>query len=435
MMCGSVLSAQPRIIDQVVAVVGNNHILQSDVENMYMQYKAEGIEPGRPDFKCGILEELLTQNLLLNQARIDSIEVSESSVEMQLNARLQFFIDQIGSQERLEEYFNKSVLEIKRDFRDIIRDQLITQQMSGNITGDVEITPSEVKDFSRQTPEDSLPYINLKIQVSQIMMYPPLSEEGKFEVREKLLALRKRILEGEKFSTLAVLYSEGPSAPRGGEIGYMAKSELDPEYAEVAFSLKEGAVSRIVESSFGFHIIQLIEKRGNRVNTRHILMKPDIDEQALQKTVYRLDSIAREIRNERMDFVHAARLFSEDEKTRINGGKVINLKDNTYQFAMDELIPEDYAVLRDMKVGEISDPFASRDDKGKTVYKIVRLDNRTPPHRANLREDYMVLQRMALSMKKNRIFNEWIREKAYSTYIHIDDTFGNCKFKESYWLR
>jgi len=286
------------MIDRIVAVVGDNTVLQSDVESMYLQYRAQGI-PSSGDLKCEILEEYLGQMLLLNQAQIDSIEISESQVEMQLDSRLDYFINQIGSRERLEEYFNKTILEIKEDFRDLIRDQLITNQMQSNIAFDVTVTPSEVRQFYNRLPDDSIPNIDSKIKMRQISMYPPVTETAKLEVRERLLDLRKRILEGENFRTLAVLYSEGPSAPQGGEIGFLGRAELDPEYSKVAFSLKEGQVSNIVESAFGFHVIQLIERRDDKANTRHILMKPKVDPNGSEKTIIQLDSLANVIRKDR----------------------------------------------------------------------------------------------------------------------------------------
>ncbi len=423
---------QARMIDRIVAVVGDNTVLQSDIENMYLQYKAQGIT-SKGDMKCEILEEYLGQMLLLNQAKIDSIEISESQVEMQLDARLDYFINQIGSQEMLEKYFNKTILEIKEDFRDLIRDQLITNQMQSNIAYDVTITPSEVRQFFNKLPEDSIPYIDSKIKMRQIAMYPPVTEEAKLEVRERLLNLRKRILQGENFRTLAVLYSEGPAAPRGGEIGFMGRAELDPEYSKVAFSLKEGQVSNIVESAFGFHIIQLIERRDDKVNTRHILMKPKVDPDGVEKTIARLDSLADGIRNDSISFEKAVFYFSQDEKTAVNGGRVVNPYDYSTEFILNELNPEEFEAVRNLKVNEISNPFGSVDENKKEVYKIIMLTDRTEPHQATLKEDYLVIQNMALMDKQDKIFKEWINDKIRTTYIHIDESFAGCDFNNKAW--
>jgi peptidyl-prolyl cis-trans isomerase SurA len=430
----SISFGQPRILDRVVAIVGDEKILQSDIENLYLQYRAEGIRYSG-DLKCMILEDHLTQSLLLNQAKIDSIEIPESQVEMQLDARLEYFINQIGSQERLEQYFNKTVLEIKEDFRGLIRDQLITQEMQRNITGEATITPSEIKQFYNNLPEDSIPYIDSKIEISQICFYPPVDEEAILEVRQRLLELRKRINEGENFATLAVLYSQGPSAPQGGEIGFMGRGELDPEYAKAAFSLKKGQVSNIVESQFGYHIIQLIERRDERVNTRHILMKPRISTEAISKTISKLDSLANLIRQDSISFERAAMYFSQDKQTNVNGGLVVNPLDNSTMFKLDDLQPNEYEVIRDMNIGEISESFESVDENGKQVFKIIKLNNSTRPHRANLKDDYTLLQDMALTAKREKIFQEWINDKIATTYIHIDGSFVRCNFNNPTWAR
>jgi peptidyl-prolyl cis-trans isomerase SurA len=423
---------QQRIIDRVVAIVGDYKILQSDIENLYLQYQAENIST-EEDLKCVILEDYLATNLLLNQAKIDSIEVSESQVEMQLDSRLDYFINQIGSQERLEQYFKKTILEIKEDFRDLIRDQLITQEMRINITSKVTITPSEVRQFYNKLPEDSIPYIDAKIEINQIVLYPPYSEEATLEVRQRLLDLRKRITAGENFTTLAVLYSEHPSAPKGGELGYMGRGEMDPEYAKAAFSLKKGQVSNIVQTAMGFHIIQLIDRRDERVNTRHILLRPKVDPDGIQNTITKLDSIATLVRNDSLTFEMAARYFSQDIKTNVNGGQMVNPVDNSTMFELDELQPSEYEALRNMNVGEISDPFESQDENAKTVYKIMKISKSTKPHKANIKDDYILLQRYALEAKKQDVLKEWINEKIGTTFIHIDGSFQGCVFANPAW--
>jgi peptidyl-prolyl cis-trans isomerase SurA len=432
MMAG--LSGQSFMLDRVVAVVGDFVILQSDVESMYLQNRAQGVSlPG--DEKCVILENFLSEKLLLNQAKIDSIEVSESSVEMELDNRLNYFTSMIGSPEALEEYFGKTILEIKEDMRASVRDASITRQMQSNITGDVTVTPSEIRDFYNSLSRDSIPYIDSKVELSQITMYPPVDEAAIFEVKQTLLNLRRRILNGEKFTTLAVLYSEGPSASKGGEIGFMGKGELDPEYAKAAFSLQEGGISTIVESSFGFHIIQLIERRDDRVNTRHILMKPKTNPEAIRATTRKLDSIANLIRTDSLEFDLAARIYSKDEKTAVNGGVMVNPATNTTAFTMDDLQPAEFIAVRDLKVGEITDPFKSEDENGKEVYKIILLRSRSSPHRANLKDDYMVLKEMALNKKKQEVFQEWIDEKIGETYVHVDNSFAGCQFSRKGWLQ
>ena len=426
------INAQSFIIDRVVAVVGDYTILQSDIEQQYLQYRAQGQTV--PDMKCLIFKEFLEEKLLLNQAKIDSIQISESSVEMQLDQRLKYFISQIGSQEELEAYFNKTILQIKDDFRDMIRDQMLTQEMQKGITGSVKITPSEVKAFFNSIPKDSIPNIDAQVEMEQIVVYPKLGDDAVFEVREKLLELRKRVMEGESFETLAILYSSDGSASNGGEIGYMSKGELDAEYAKVAFSLKKGQVSKIVESQFGYHLIQLIDRKDDRVNTRHILMNPRITPDSRKKATERLDSVLVLIRSDSMNFGTAARYFSEDKNTSLNKGLLVNPYDNSSLFELKQLDSKDYLIVRDMKIGEISNPYETINENGKTLYKIVRLKSKTDPHKANLKQDYTLLQNMALAEKKGRVIQEWIREKQSETYIHIDESLNECDFLKKGWL-
>jgi peptidyl-prolyl cis-trans isomerase SurA len=424
--------AQNAVIDQVVAVVGNKIIKKSDIENQFLQLKAQGEEVER----CHILEVMLRMKLMVNQAAIDSIEVTESQVDSELNQRLNMFISQAGSVQALEEYFNKSLLEMKEDFRGEIRDNMISERMEDEIAGDIKITPSEVKSFYNKLNKDSLPLINAKIELYQIGIYPPYTEKAVFELREKMLDLRRRIIEGESFTSLAVLYSEDGSAIRGGELGFMNKGSLDPEFAKAAFALKErGEVSKIVESQFGFHLIQLIEKRGDQVNARHILMKPKADPESVAKAVARLDSIVDLIKKDSIKFETAALYFSEDKSSRFNNGLVMNPQTGEPKFEMDQLNPVDFRVVKDLQIGDVSNTYESMDDKGKRIYKVSMIKSRSNPHKANLKEDFDLLKNMALMQKKNAIINEWISEKIESTFIHIDDTHKTCKFSRTGWTK
>jgi len=302
------ISAQDEVIDRIAGVVGDQIILQSDIENQYLQLKAQGYRGNEEKIKCSILEDQLAQKLLLNQAKVDSIEITEGQVEMELNRRLQAFINQIGSEKQLEDYYQKSILEIKEDFRELIRNQLLTEEMQRNIAGEITVTPSEVKKFYKRTPKDSLPLVNSQIEIRQIVKIPPFSEEAKLEVREKLLNLRKRIINGESFSTLAVLYSEDKgTAIKGGELGFTNKADLVTEFASSAFSLKKGIVSTIVETEFGYHIILLIDRRDDQVNVRHILMKPKTSLKAKLQAKSFLDSLSQVIRTDSITFKNSAR--------------------------------------------------------------------------------------------------------------------------------
>jgi len=429
-------AAQEEIVDQVVAVVGDNIVLQSDVENQVLQIRSQGALTPRNQLRCEVLEDLLAQKLLLNQAQVDSIEVTSSQVEMDLDRRLQMFISQVGSAENLEAYYNKSILEIKDDFRELVRDQLLTEQMQREIAGELTITPSEVKSFYNSIPPDSLPLINSQIMISQIVKNPPFREQTKFEVREKLLNLRKRIIEGESFVTLAVLYSEDVgSAPKGGELGFRNRSDFVQEFADAAFSLKENTVSPIVETEFGFHIIQLIARRGDQINVRHILMRPKIQPEEILEAKNFLDSLANLVRNDSLSFEMAARYFSEDELSSVNGGIVINPITGNTKFEMEQLHPSVVQAIRDSKIGEISESFQSVDESGNTVFKIVKIKSRSNPHPANLKEDYAILHDMAKAEKQQEEFLEWIMDKQKTTYIKVNPPFRTCNFASEGWLK
>ncbi len=431
----SFLQSQPFILDRVVAIVGKNTVLQSEIEAQLLQMRAQNI-PVRSNTRCQILEELMEQKLLINQAAIDSIIVSESDVEQEMNSRLQYFIRQIGSEQALEEYYNKSILEIKEDLRDIVRDQLITREMQTVITGEINVTPSEVRNFFSKIHPDSLPMINSQVELRQIVKYPELSETEKFEVKERLNQLRQRIVGGDSFATMAILYSQDQgTARRGGELGFVSRTDVVPEFANVAFSLKDDRVSQVFETEFGFHIVQLIERRGELVNVRHILMTPAASEEAKIKARQQLDSIAQAVRTETITFRMAAAKYSDDTETRMSGGLLINPNTRSSRFEMDQLPSSEYVAIRDLKVGEISNVFETKVDKGKTVYKILYLSSQTRPHRANLKEDYDVIQEMALMDKKRRVLENWLKEKQKRTYVRIDEYFRNCSFDNQGWLK
>lgn len=418
-------AAQPIVIDRVIGIIGDFNILQSDVEQEYLQMKMSQ-QKLDPSVRCAIYNSYIERKLLMNQAKIDSVEVGPDMVELQMEARLDYFISQFGSEQEMEDYFSKSIFDIKDDLREAIQEQMITDQVRRSIIEDVTTTPSDVKNFFRSMDPDSIPYINTKVELEQIVTYPNYSEEAVYEVKERLLELRKRVQEGEDFGTLAVLYSEAPEAARRGEIGFMTRSQLDKAYADAAWALKPGQVSKIVESSFGYHIIQMIERRGDRINTRHILMNPKADANAMQKAIGKLDSLRTVIEADSISFDWAAKYFSEDEKTSVNGGLVVNPQTNASSFELDELPTKDYYTIRYMEIGDLSEPFESTDHNHKVCYKMLYLKSRTEPHRANLKQDYMLLQNMALAEKNNEVMNAWYEEKKQSTYISIDPAFRDC---------
>jgi len=423
------------MVDQIVATVGEKIVLQSDVENQVLQMRAQGAYAGG-DIHCDVLEQLLVQKLLLNQAELDSVEVSSSRVEQELEMRLLYFVRQVGSQKKLEDYYNKSMAEIKEDFRPVIRDQMITETMRQNITAEIDVSPKEVEEFYKNLPKDSIPMIDPKYKLAQIAVYPTESEEAKLAAREKLLELRERILQGERFSTLAVLYSQDPgSARQGGEIGFRTRQELDPEFAKAAFSLKEGQVSRIVKSAFGYHIIQMIGREGEQVNVRHILVIPEVTDNQRKKAINRLDSVQTLIRKDSLTFVKGAILFSEDQRSRMSEGLFLNPMNSDPYWTADLLPAAEYEAVKDLKENEMTDPFLTNDEENKEVYKIMKLQERTQPHRANLKQDYETIKEMLVAHKKEQKVRNWINDKRAATYIHIDENFLECEFLNEGWLK
>lgn len=427
--------AQVKIVDQIVAVVGNNIIIQSDIENQFLQMRSQGYS-SRGDMKCEILEDLLIQKLMLNQAKVDSIEITDAQVEQTLNNQLQNFIDRIGSQEKLEAYYNKSLLEIKADFRDMIRNQLLTQEMQGIIAQDISATPSEIKDFYKSIPKDSLPLIPAQVKYKQLLRNPPFNKESKIIVRQKLLDLRKRIIEGEDFSTLAILYSEDPgSAQKGGELGFQGKSELVKEFADIAFPLRKGSVSPIVETKFGFHIIQLIDRQGEKINVRHILVKPKVTMDEIKQVFDFLDSLIVKINQDSISFELAVRLYSEDEDSRLNGGIMVNPNTGDTKFQLDQLDQATARAIQDLDQGSLSESFETQDMTGNRVFKVIKLSERIEPHKASLKLDYTILQSMTKNSKQQETFMAWIEEKQKITYIRIDKSYRSCQFNSKYWIK
>lgn len=421
------------VIDQVVAVVGGDKILLSDIEQEALRAKVQGALVDDNE-KCDILEQMLIHKLLLHHAQLDSLKVNDFMVENEVDRRLRYFINQVGSESALEKYFNKSIFQIKDDLRELIRETQLTQQMRQKIVEKIAVTPSEVKKFYRTIPQDSLPMVPEQYEYRQISVYPPAGAEAKFMVREKLLELRERIVKGERFAPLAVAYSEDrASATKGGELGFRSREELVKAFADAAFNLKPGQVSNIVETEYGFHIIQLIEKKNDQVNVRHILMKPSFTSEMIMKAQSRLDSIASLVRADSITFHRAAQRFSEDEKTRLGGGLAINSQTGTSLFEKDQIPPAEFFALRNLKPGEISQPFESRDQHANVVFKVVQLVRIIPTHKANLEQDYATIQMMAKRVKEHEEFMKWVERKQKTTYVRVDKEFRNCNFQLKNW--
>ena len=426
---------QSQVIDKVVAVVGKNIILQSDIENQYIQYRMQGMAEGTgKEVRGRILEDLLLQKLMLNQAEMDSITVTDEQVEAELNRRIQWFIARIGSQEKMEAQFGKSMSEIKDEVRQASKDNMLQEQVQAKIMENVVVTPKEVKEFYRDIPRDSLPMIDSDYELVQIVKRPPVSIDEKLMVKDRLYQIRKRILDGESsFATMAVLYSEDPGSSRqGGELGFAGKGVYATEFENVAFNLRDGEISDVVETEFGFHIIQLIERRGETINCRHILLTA----KALEKAQNELDSVAQLVRNGDMTFEEACKKYSDDD-SKNNGGYLTNMGTGGNWLSMKDLqeLEQSYPeyknlafVINRLEVGEISDPLPMTTNDNKDAFRLIMIKRKTEPHQANLKDDYNLIQNWAMSQKRQEALGKWVSEKAAKAYIRLDDTFKDYDF-------
>lgn len=431
---------QNNVIDEVVWVVGDEAILKSDVESERLNAQYEGRKfDGDP--YCVIPEQLAIQKLFLHQAELDSIDVSEQEVLSRLEQQTNWLIDQIGSKEKMEEYYNKTSTQIREMLRENIRNGMIVQKMQQEIIGDIKIVPADVRRYFKNLPQDSIPFVPTQVEVQIVTLEPKIPQEEIERVKKALRDYTDQVNKGEiAFSTLARLYSEDEGTRRrGGELGFMGRGELVPEFANVAFNLQDPSkISKIVESEFGFHIIQLIEKRGDRINTRHILLKPKVEEKDLEASLLRLDSIAKDIRNAKFSFDEAATFISQDKDTRNNHGLMANPKSGTARFEMQELaqVSQEIAkVIDDMNVGEVSEPFTMINNKGKEVCAIVKLKARIDGHKATITEDYQRLKSIVQSKLGDEKLQKWIVDKQKSTYVRINENWVTCDFKYPGWVR
>ena len=430
---------QPQVVDKVVAVVGKNIILQSDIENQYIQYRMQGMTEGTgKEVRARILEELLLQKLMLNQAEMDSITVTDEQVEAELNRRIQWFISRFGSQEKMEAQFGKSMSEIKEEVRQASKDNMLQEQVQAKIMENVKVTPKEVKDFYNDIPKDSLPTISPSYQIVQIVKRPPVSIDEKLQVKDRLYQIRKRILDGESsFSTMAVLYSEDPgSARQGGELGFAGKGVYATEFENVAFNLRDGEISDVVETEFGFHIIQLIERKGETINCRHILLTAKVPVEALEKAHNELDSVAQLIRNGDMTFEEACKKFSDDD-SKNNGGFISNAVTGGNWLSLQDLqeLEQSYPeyknlafVISRLEVGQVSDPVPMNTNENNDAFRLVMVKNKTEAHQANLKDDYSLIQNWALSQKRQQAIGKWVGNKAAKAYIHLDEAYKDYDF-------
>ena len=445
------------VVDEVIWVVGDEAILKSDVEAMRIQGQQEGMHwKGDPD--CAIPEQIAVQKLFLNQAVIDSIEVTDAEISQGVEQYLENMISVIGSREKLEEYHKKNISQIRADLRDSYRERQMVQGMQQKLVKDLTVTPAEVRRYFKDLPQDSIPFVPTEVEVQIITLKPRIEQEEINRVKEELRDYTNRINKGDAtFQTLARLYSEDPgTARRGGELDYTGRGMLDPAFANVAFGLTDPKkVSKIVESEFGFHIIQLIDKRGDKIKVRHILRKPVVSDDAVQLALSRLDTVATALREgvipemlkpyvmpekleEKFTFEDAVAVFSDDKDTRNNNGLMFNTTQEgqrTSRFKLADLPAEVAKVVDALQVGEISKPFQMIDERGKTVCAVAKLKNRTEGHKATITEDFQVMKNVVLAKRREQVIHDWLVKRIKSTYVRINENYRNCDFEYEGWVR
>ncbi|MDD5991405.1 MAG: peptidylprolyl isomerase [Prevotellaceae bacterium] len=427
------------IVDEVIWVVGDEAILKSDVEAMRLQAAQEGTKwNGDPD--CIIPEQIAVQKLYLHQAAIDSIEVSQSEITQMVDQQINGWIQMIGSKEKLEEYKKQTVTQMRNELNDVVRDRMMAQKMQKQLVEDISVTPAEVRRYFSNLPDDSIPYVPTEVEVQIITQTPKIEQEEINRVKETLREFTDRITKGESsFTTLARLYSEDPGTARqGGELDYTGRGMLDPAFANVAFNLTDPKkVSKIVESEFGYHIIQLIDKRGDKIKCRHILLKPQVSDEAVTACLARLDSIRTDITNAKFSFEDAASFISDDKDTRNNKGLMSNATEmsRTSKFRMQDLPSEIAIVVDTMQIGQVSAPFTLINNRGKQVCAIVKLKNRVDGHKAKITEDFQVMKEVVEDKRRQEKLHKWVVDKIKATYVRINPRYRDCKFEYDGWIR
>lgn len=425
------------IIEEVAWVIGDEPLYKSEIEQTYQDMLADRIEI-KGDPYCVVPEQIAIERLFLHQADIDTVEVAESMIMAQVDQQLNFLINQLGSREKVEQYFRKPFSQIREYYATNMRNRGRIQQVRNNLTKDLKVTPSDVRRYFATLPEDSIPFVPLQVETQIITLNPLIPRQEIDDIKARLRDFADRVNRGEsEFSTLAILYSEAPEGVRGGEIGFMGRGQLVPEYAAVAFNLNDPKkVSKIVETEYGFHIIQLIEKRGDRINTRHILLRPKVSDKDLTAAITRLDSVRNDILvNNKITFDEAARYVSQDKDTRYSRGVMVNQETGTTRFEMSQLPQEVARAVAGLQPGEISEPFIMRSKTDREIVAMVRLTNRIDAHRANLAEDFQTIKNMYENSRKQAIIDEWLENKIKETYVRIEDGWRGCEFEHEGWLK
>ena len=427
------------VVDEVIWVVGDEAILKSDVEAMRIQAQQEGVRwKGDPD--CAIPEQIAVQKLYLHQAAIDSIEVTEAEITQGIEQQIEYMISVIGSREKLEEYHKKNMTQIRNELRESYRERQMVQEMQRHLVKDISVTPADVRRYFADLPQDSVPFVPTEVEVQIISQMPRVDQEEINRVKEELRDYTDRVNKGEtSFQTLARMYSEDPgTARRGGELGYTGRGTLDQAFANVAFNLTDPKkVSKIVESEFGFHIIQLIDKRGDKVNVRHILRKPVVSQEAIDRSLARLDSIRTEILDGKFSFEAGASVISDDKDTRNNNGLMANATQSgrTSRFRMQDLPSEIARAVDTLQVGNISRPFQMINERGKTTCVIAKLKSRTEGHKATITEDFQVMKDVVMEKRRQEKLHEWVVNKIKSTYVRVNDRYRDCQFEYQGWIK
>ncbi|MBD5296263.1 MAG: peptidylprolyl isomerase [Bacteroides sp.] len=438
-LIGLSLLASPRknVVDEVAWIVGDEAIFRSDVEELYTQMRSEGTQiEGDP--YCVLPEQMAVEKLYLHQAKLDTIEPPESQVQSQVDRRLNFFITNLGSKEKVEQYFRKPLPQLREQLVELMRNNFIVEQVKSNLTKDIKATPRDVRRYYESLPEDSIPYVPMQVEAQIITLNPSVQRQEVEDIKARLRDYADRVNRGDAdFATLAIMYSEDGSAMQGGELGFHGKADFVPEFSNVAFNLNDPKkVSRIVETEFGFHIIQLIEKRGEQVNVRHILLRPKVSQEDLNNAVVRLDSLGNEIKNGKFTFEEAARYVSQDKDSRNNKGIMMNMQTGSTRFEMQDLPPEVATQIEKMQPGDISAPFIMKDQqRNRDVAAIVKLTQRIDGHKASMQEDYNRLKNMYEAHASEQILRDWVEKKIKETHVRIEDGWLPCEFKYQGWIK
>tara|TARA_B100000925_G_C21985948_1_gene464513 strand:+ start:69 stop:1394 length:1326 start_codon:yes stop_codon:yes gene_type:complete len=429
----SVFISFGQTIDRVEAIIGDEILLSSEIETQYLQYLSQGNVESL-SIKCEIIEDLLFQKLLVNQANVDSVEISDEEVRSEINKRINYFESQLGSISKVENYFGKSVVEIKNELTEIVKDQFLAQRVQSSISNDISITPSEVRSFFRKLPAEEIPEIPTKFELIQIIINPIISQAQKDKLRERLNVFRDRVYNGEDFQMLATLYSDDPvSASKGGELGFVNRGDLVPEFERAAFRLRQGEISEVIESKFGFHIIQLIERRGDQINVRHILLRPKVSATSLNDAKVKIEKIADEIKSGSITFEEAILKYSDDD-SKNSGGVLIDQKTMSNMHIIEDMDPSLKFLVKDLDESEFSSPNIFSNSDETNAYRLIKVKSKLNAHKANLSDDFSMIKEFALNIKRQDELYEWIKRTVNTTYIEINSNILSCNFKNK-WIK